>query len=226
MKVLEFRSVGALALVGLLVMLSSCAHDQQLVSISISPAEQGFGAPDPALQVQLRALGQYIHPAVTKDITDKVTWASNTLTVATVTPTGVLFPTGSACGGALVSATVQTNHSTGNRSSSGALITSTIVVTVNDMNTPGCPGFGGSGAQPTLTVDFAGTGTGTVNSSPAGLGCSSACSANFTSGTVVTLTATPTGTSTFGSWVGCDNLSGVNCTVDLTSNRTVTVTFN
>src|SRR6266404_3853580 len=43
MKVLEFRSVGALALVGLLVALSSCAHDQQLVSIAVQPATITFG---------------------------------------------------------------------------------------------------------------------------------------------------------------------------------------
>ena len=225
MKVLEFRSVGALVLVGLLVAMCSCAHDQQLVSITILPSAQTFGSPDPLSTVQLRALGSYIHPPVTKDITDQVTWASDD-DIAVVTSTGVLSPSGLGCGGALISATVVTNHSAGNRSSSGALVTSTIIATINDMVTPGCPGFGGSGSQPTLTVDFGGLGKGTVNSSPAGLGCSSACSANFTSGTMVTLTATPTGTSTFGSWVGCDALSGANCTVNLTSNRTVTVTFN
>jgi hypothetical protein len=42
----------------------------------------------------------------------------------------------------------------------------------------------------------------------------------------VTLTATPNGT--FGGWSpgSCDSQSGQVCTVNLTNNRTVTVTFN
>jgi hypothetical protein len=39
------------------------------------------------------------------------------------------------------------------------------------------------------------------------------------------LTAIPNG-STFGGWSGCDSMSGQTCTVDLTSDRTVTATFN
>jgi List-Bact-rpt repeat protein/Big-like domain-containing protein len=225
MKSFLFRSVGAIAVLGSLLAMLSCARDQQLVSISIEPSAQTFGAPDPTANVQLRALGTYIHPPATKDITGQATWASDDPEVAIVNSTGLLSPSGLDCGGALVSATVQTNTS-GSRTSSGALVTSAIVVTVNDISVPGCPGFSGSSSQPTLTVDFAGTGTGVVNSSPAGLGCSSACSANFASGTVVTLTAAPTGASTFGSWNGCDSISGTTCTVTLNSNRTVTVTFN
>lgn len=226
MKVLVWRAVRALALCSALFGTFSCTRDQQLVGISIVPSEQTFGAPDPALNVQLRALGRYIHPPVTKDITDRVTWASNSPPVAVVTGTGLLSPAGIDCGGALVSATVQTNSSAGDRTSSGAIITDTIVVTVNDMTVPGCPGFSGSASSPTLTVLFSGTGSGTVNSSPPGLGCSSSCSGNFPAGTSVTLTATPTAPSTFGSWVGCDSLAGSSCTVLLNSNRTVTVTFN
>ncbi|MFN7171098.1 MAG: hypothetical protein ACK4NT_07700, partial [Candidatus Omnitrophota bacterium] len=51
--------------------------------------------------------------------------------------------------------------------------------------------------QFTLTVNKAGTGTGTVTSNPAGINCGSACSAQFNSGTQVTLTATPDAGSTF-----------------------------
>jgi hypothetical protein len=58
----------------------SCGHDQQLVSISIAPSTETFGASnipvsaDAGLNVQLRALGTYIHPPVTKDITNQATW--------------------------------------------------------------------------------------------------------------------------------------------------------
>lgn len=49
-----------------------------------------------------------------------------------------------------------------------------------------------------------GRGMGTVTSSPAGIDCAAGntCSADFTSGTQVTLTATPSAGSTFGGWRG------------------------
>ena len=219
--------VTALCLVGLL----SCARDQQLVSMTIQPDAQGFLAPDPSLNAQLRAIGNYIHPPVQKDITDQVIWTSSVPDVATVTATGLLSPAGiDVCGGSLISATVKTNSDAGNRTSSGAIVTASIVATVDNMTVPGCPGFMGTANQPTLTVVFNGSGTGTVNSSPPGLGCvsPSSCSANFASGTTVTLTAAPTGASTFGSWLGCDSPAAQNpCIINsLTGNRSVTVTFN
>src|SRR6185295_6872512 len=42
-----------------------------------------------------------------------------------------------------------------------------------------------------VSVSKAGSGTGTVTSSPAGISCGATCSASFTSGTLVTLTASP-----------------------------------
>ena len=201
----------------------SCARDQQLVSIQVQPDTENFGVADPALNVQLRALGTYIHPPVTKDITNQVTWASNTPNMVTVNSTGLIAPAGFACGNTLISATITTNHSTGNRPSSGAIVTGFMTANVACVSATG----------PILTVNFAGPGTGNVVSSPAGLSCASSagtCSAGFVSGTPISLTATPTGTSTFGGWVGCDSVSGVGQTVcninSLTANRTVTVTFN
>ncbi len=90
MRVFLFRSVAGLVAVCSLLAMLSCAHDQQLVGITIKPETENFGAADPALNVQLRALGSYIHPPVTKDITSQVTWASNTPNMVTVTPTGLL----------------------------------------------------------------------------------------------------------------------------------------
>lgn len=209
------------------VALPSCGHQQQLVGITIQPAAETFGAPDPTLNVQLRALGSYIHPPVTKDITGQVTWSSNTPQVATVTAAGLLAPPGiDACGGSLVSATVTTNNS-GAVSSSGALVTAFMNVTVNNLLVQGCPGFaGGGGSQPVLTVAFLGAGNGSVVSSPAGINCASACSGIFTSGTPVILTATPDSGSVFVSWVGCDTTNGPVCNVTVNNSVTVTVTFN
>ena len=202
----------------------SCARDQQLVSIVIKPETETFGdsstpvSADAGLSVNLQAFGNYIHPVVQKDITDKVLWSSNTTQMVTVSQTGVLTATGLACGNALVSATVQTNSSTGGRSSSGAIVTGFMTANVVCFNA-------GGGANPVLTVDIVGTGT--ISSSPPGLGCATSCSNSFPSGTMITITAKPSGTATSSSWVGCDSSSMGVCTINsLTSNRIVTVTFS
>ena len=223
MRPCVLRCVMTLVVGASLISSLSCAHDQQLVSIQVQPNVENFGAADPALNVQLRALGSYIHPPVTKDITDQVTWASNTPNMVTVNSTGLIAPAGFACGNTLISATVTTNRSAGNRSSSGAIVTGYMTANVACVSATG----------PILTVNFAGSGPGNVVSSPAGLSCASTavtCSAGFVSGTPVQLTASATGTSTFGGWVGCDSVSGLGQTVcninGLTANRTVTATFN
>src|SRR5207245_4154354 len=200
MKGFFLRSAGALALGFSLVAMLSCAHDQQLVNITIKPEVENFGSADPALNVQLRAIGNYIHPPVSKDITDQVTWASNTPNMVTVTSTGLLSPAGFACGNALVSATVTTNHSVGNRSSSGAIISAYMTANVACLSSTG----------PVLTVDFLGTGTGSVTSMPSGLSCASTavtCSQSFVSGTRIMLTASPTPPSTSVTWGNCPSPS-------------------
>lgn len=219
------------AVAGLLLGVESCGRDQQLVSIQIQPAVETFGSSTTPVidnagsQVQLRALGTYIHPPVTKDITNQVTWSSNTPQMFTVDSTGLLTATGESCGGTLISATVTTNSSQGGLSSSGALITGFMTANVTCFTSSG----GGGAGSPVLTLAFAGNGTGTVSSDPAGLSCSSPtpCLTQYTSGTPVTLTATATGASVFGSWAGCDSAANTNpCTLTLTGNRTVTLTLN
>jgi len=130
------------ALVGLcvalfwLAALSGCGHDQQLVSITIQPTTETFGDAkipvdlDAGLNVQLRALGSYIHPPVTKDITNQVTWVSNTPQMVTVDATGLITVTGLSCGNTIITATVTTNHSEGNISSNGAIVTGSMTANV------------------------------------------------------------------------------------------------
>ena len=78
-----------------------------------------------------------------------------------------------------------------------------------------------------LTVTKAGTGSGTVTSSPAGISnCGSTCSANFGTGSTVTLTATAASGSTFSAWSGCTSVSGSTCTVTMSAAKSVTATFN
>ncbi len=120
----------------LLSTMSACGHDQQLESITVIPAVENFGSTkipviaDAGLNVQLRALGSYIHPPVTKDITNKVTWTSNTPQMVTVDANGVITATGLACGGTIISATIVTNHSDGAISSTGALVTGSMTANV------------------------------------------------------------------------------------------------
>ncbi len=77
----------------------------------------------------------------------------------------------------------------------------------------------------TLTVTEAGTGSGSVTSSPSGITCPSTCSATYSSGTVVTLTATATAGQTFAGWSGACSGTGT-CKVTMSAAKAVTATFN
>jgi uncharacterized repeat protein (TIGR01451 family) len=77
----------------------------------------------------------------------------------------------------------------------------------------------------TLTVSKAGTGSGSVSSSPAGIACGVACSASFADGTMVTLTAAPAAGSTFTGWSGGGCSGTGTCSVTLDADTTVTATF-
>jgi cellulose 1,4-beta-cellobiosidase len=77
----------------------------------------------------------------------------------------------------------------------------------------------------TLTVARAGTGGGTVTSSPAGISCGATCSAAFNAGTSVSLTATPATGATFAGWSGACSGTGA-CAVPMTAAQSVTATFN
>jgi hypothetical protein len=79
-------------------------------------------------------------------------------------------------------------------------------------------------APHTLDVTPAGTGSGDVTSSPAGIDCGGTCSRLFESGTSVTLTATPAATSTFTGWSGACTGTGA-CTVSMSADRSVTASF-
>jgi hypothetical protein len=76
----------------------------------------------------------------------------------------------------------------------------------------------------TLTVNKTGllAMTGSVTSSPAGISCGADCSESYTSGTVVTLTASGT---LFMGWTGCDSASDTTCTVTVSSTKSVSARF-
>jgi hypothetical protein len=75
----------------------------------------------------------------------------------------------------------------------------------------------------TLTVSRTGDGTGTLSGT--GLNCAgTTCTGQYRSGATVALHAAPTGGSMFGGWTGC-TASGLDCTVSMTADRTVTAAF-
>jgi hypothetical protein len=76
--------------------------------------------------------------------------------------------------------------------------------------------------QYNLHVDRTGVTPGTVTSSPSGINCGSDCDELYDTPTQVTLTAGGLG---FLSWDGCDNTSGNQCTVNMTSAKTVTANY-
>ena len=75
-----------------------------------------------------------------------------------------------------------------------------------------------------LKVSPAGTGSGTVTSSPPGIDCGVDCSEAYAAGIEVTLTATPASGSTFGGWSGDCTGTGP-CKVTMSQARGVTATF-
>jgi List-Bact-rpt repeat protein/ASPM-SPD-2-Hydin domain-containing protein/centrosomal CEP192-like protein len=78
---------------------------------------------------------------------------------------------------------------------------------------------------PTLQINLPGSGTGNVTSSPAGINCPATCSATFPKGTVVTLTETVSGNSTFGGWDTACSGTGA-CSVTMNADQIVGATFN
>ncbi len=76
-----------------------------------------------------------------------------------------------------------------------------------------------------LTVAKAGTGAGTVTSSPAGISCGGECTAEFEEGAEVTLAPTPGTGSAFSGWAGACTGAGA-CKVQMSEAKLVTATFN
>ena len=76
-----------------------------------------------------------------------------------------------------------------------------------------------------VTVARAGSGTGHILSSPAGIDCGSTCKRTFTHGDAVTLTAVADAGSTFSSWSGACAGQDVTCDLTVTGDSTNTATF-
>jgi hypothetical protein len=80
-------------------------------------------------------------------------------------------------------------------------------------------------AQSLYTLNVSVSGNGGVTSSPIGINCGSICTMNYSSGTPVMLTATPTGGATFNGWGGACTGNGA-CLVTMNSLENVTAIFS
>ena len=223
----KWFGVSALVIVACgLLSLSSCARDQQLQGITISPATFTYFSPAPLgvqqTPIPLTAYGSYIHPQENKDITSRVTWASDNTVVADVSSTGQLTD-GVACGIANISASFFTS---GNKN--GNVVVGFMTVTVEGPASQGCPQ---GTATHNLSVNVtAGAADGMITSSPAGINCGPTCSAAFPASSSVALTAAPVGGKAFGGWAsGCTTVTGSGgqtCNVTMNTDVTVSASFN
>jgi outer membrane biogenesis lipoprotein LolB len=202
---------------GVLTVTISGASSQPTLAIIPTSANATFVGET----TQFIALGNLIGSAGTQNLTGNVTWSSSDVSVATIDQNGLATA---------VEANIAQNSTTITAigtTSTGSLISATSLLTVLS---------GGSVNLPTLAVYMAGTGTGTVTSSPGTIDCGSAaagatCSGTFTLSTFVTLTATPAAGSVFGGWSSnCTAVIGnpnpLVCQVQMKNNETVGAIFN
>jgi hypothetical protein len=213
--------LGTLVAVGGALSLPSCGHDQKLVGLTIQPQNFTFLNPDPSSAEQFTAIGTYIHPPATKDITSQVKWTVDFANVVNITQAGSASPVGSingapaGCGGVDVTATAPVG--TGG---SGNVIVATATAIVDDPSDILCPG---GGTVATLSVGVVGSGT--VTSLPAAISCTATggtCVSNYDVGASVLLTASATDVV----WGNCPGSSGNTCAITIpTGGAAVTATF-
>jgi hypothetical protein len=122
------------AMAAALLNTSSCAREQTLESITLSPAGgfvfEGYGAVG-----QFTAYGNFIHPPETKDVTDKVVWSLDIQNFGNVTPQGIVTYTRTdGCGSGQVNATY--NNPPGDPA--GSVIVGSAAVSGFNNNTSSC----------------------------------------------------------------------------------------
>jgi hypothetical protein len=83
----------------------------------------------------------------------------------------------------------------------------------------------GSGCDEATTLSVTVNGSGNVSSDPAGIDCGQDCEHDFSSGTQITLTATPEEGYQLESWGGACSGSDATCTIELTEDLAVSATF-
>jgi len=220
-KALAFVSLALLAFI------ISCSHPTTLQSIDVTPANPTVSGASLADLVgfteKFTALGHFIHPFKTVDITDRVTWAVNPPSFAVVDQHGNVTLTGGGCGDILVTATA--HRDVIGSGDSNAVIVGEATLTANVTGNATC------GSQQPLLISVT-NGGGTVSAAVNGVpttisGCSNtgglSCLANVNTGSTVTLTSTAPATFT----PNCSPLgvTGTQCTIIVNNGAKVGVTF-
>jgi len=129
-----------MAAAALLIYQPSCARSQQLVSITVSPQGTTITLTGIGQQVdtQFTALGNYIHPPETKDLTKTAAWSTDTPTIIYTVPgsPGLIRTSGNGCGTNLgVTASVYTD----NNNPSGNVVVGSATMNVSFGNGTTCP---------------------------------------------------------------------------------------
>jgi hypothetical protein len=186
--------------------LSSCGFNQHLVSIQVVPPGTTFNYVGASTVFQ--AMGTYEHPPETKNITDLVTWSVDSQNLVAITNTSQVTAV-SICG---------TGNLYASYYDSPNEVTGSAFLTGGGAGTAACN-------EAVLTVDIAGTGGSVVDSTGA-IKCPGTCSADYSLGSAIGLTATLGSGQTSVTWTNCNGgFSGDTCTVILNVDTTVTATF-
>lgn len=120
-------AAGSLVFLSLLATLS-CGQDQKLVSITITPNGFTFRNPQPGVIATFTAMGQFVHPPETRDISSRVVWSSNFPSIFRVDPsTGVLTYVGGCAATLPVTATASSNL---HLPPSGNIVTGTALISI------------------------------------------------------------------------------------------------
>jgi uncharacterized repeat protein (TIGR02543 family) len=217
-------ALSALVVVGAVLSLPSCGNQKKLVNLDVQPGLATYPSPDSS-PVDFSAIGTFIHPPSTQNLTTTVTWSTDVPDLLALNVGGVagaVAPQNGGCGIAQVIATAKEGTGV-----SANIVIGRATVTVQNITDPRCPG--GSSSQAVVTVTLVGpTGAGSVTSVPAGINCPiGACGAQFTVGTTMAFTATPASGHTFGGWTGACSTTATACSILVPAAGTnATATFN
>jgi hypothetical protein len=113
-----------------------CGHPTTMVGLTVTPTTAGVVGEGVAGQIQFKALGQFVHPTETRDVTNQVAWSSAIPNVVTVNQQG-LATSGLACGVSTITATAG-EPLIGNVGT-GAIVTATASFTVANPANTSCP---------------------------------------------------------------------------------------
>ncbi|MFZ0137961.1 MAG: hypothetical protein WAK89_12925 [Candidatus Sulfotelmatobacter sp.] len=200
-----FSIIALIAVATFFLSLSSCGFNQHLVSIQVVPPGVTFNSVGSS--AVFHATGTYEHPPQTKDITDIVTWSVDSQNLVSITDTSLVTAL-SICGSGNLYASYYDSPNQ---------VTGSAFITGGGAGTAACN-------QAVLTVDLTNSGGSVVDSTGA-INCPGVCSADYTLGSTIGLTATLGAGQTSVNWTNCNQFTATTCTVVLNANTTVTATF-